>query len=233
MILGHFGVAMAAKRVAPRTSLGTLFAAAQLADLLWPLLVLTGIEEVRIAPGIAAASPLDFVWYPWSHSLAMLVVWGVVAALAYAMFTRKTAGAVMIAMLVISHWVLDFIVHRPDLPLTPGGSLRMGLSLWRSVPATIAVELIIFVAGIVVYAHATRARDRVGSVGAWLLVLALAGAYLASAFGAPPASAHAVAWSALGMWLFVLWGAWVDRHRRSVSLPETPRNSSTAPQAQT
>ena len=127
MFIGHFGVALAAKKVAPKTSLGTLILGAQFADLLWPILLLAGVEQVEIVPGITRVSPFDFTDYPISHSLLMLLVWSVVVGGIYYALRRYRRGALVIAAAVISHWILDFIVHSPDLPLRPGGELRLGL----------------------------------------------------------------------------------------------------------
>src|SRR3982751_4026777 len=120
MFLGHFGLAMAAKQVAPRPALGTTILAAQWADLIWPPLVLLGVEEVRIAPGITAATPLDFVWYPYSHSLAFVLLWAALVGGCYYGLRRDKRGAWCLAALVVSHWVLDVVSHRPDMPLWPG-----------------------------------------------------------------------------------------------------------------
>jgi len=158
MFIGHFAVGFAAKRVAPRTSLATLVAAASFLDIAWPILVLVGIESVRIDPGNTAFTPLDFTSYPWTHSLVMAVLWGIAFALVYRARTGYARGAWALAALVPSHWVLDWISHRPDLPLVPGASSRYGLGLWRSVPATLAVEGAMFAAGVAVYLAATRAR---------------------------------------------------------------------------
>jgi membrane-bound metal-dependent hydrolase YbcI (DUF457 family) len=219
MFLGHFGLAFGVRTVSPSISLGALFLACQFADLLWPTLLLAGVERVEISPGVTAVTPLDFVSYPYSHSLSALVVWSVMVGAAYVALRRAPAtAAVTLALLVVSHWVLDYITHRPDLPLTIGGARRVGLGLWNSVPGTLAAELGIFGAGLVLYLRSTAARDRIGSIGLWALVAFLLVVYLASAFGPPPPSASAVAWSAQAMWLLVLWGYWVDRHRAS-----TPR----------
>jgi hypothetical protein len=214
MFLGHFGLGLAAKRAAPAVSLGALFAAAQFADLLWPTLVLLGVEQVRVQPGITAVTPLDFVSYPYSHSLLMLCVWGVAFGAIYTALRRaRPRAAITIALLVVSHWVLDVVVHRPDMPITPWGAERLGLGLWNSVPGTLAAELALFGAGVALYVRSTRARTRAGAFGFWLLVAFLVIVYLASAFGPPPPSAAAVAWSAQAMWLLVAWGYWVDRSR--------------------
>ncbi len=214
MFLGHFAVALAAKRVAPAVSLGVMFLAAQLADLAWPILVFAGIEIVAVKPGITAVTPLDFVHYPWSHSLAALAVWGIALGAAYQLSTRgRTADAVVLALLVVSHWVLDFASHRPDMPLLPHGGNKLGLGLWHSLPATLLVEGALFAAGTFIYLRATRAVNRTGSLALWALIAFLAIVYLASVFGPPPPSAEAVAGSALAMWLLVAWGFWVDRNR--------------------
>ncbi|HEY6103779.1 MAG TPA: hypothetical protein VI007_11210 [bacterium] len=213
MFLGHFAVAMGAKKVAPQASLGTMVLAAQFADLLWPVLLLLGIEHVRIAPGIMAANPLDFTDYPISHSLATLAGWGILIGGLYWIIRRRAWAAWLAGTVVVSHWVLDLVVHRPDLPLVPGGSLRLGLGLWNSVPATLAVELGLFIIGIVVYLKATSARDAVGRYAFWTFVASLFLIYLASSFGPPPPSVKALATTGLGLWLWVLWGYWIDRHR--------------------
>src|SRR5437899_1454997 len=120
MFLGHFGLGLAAKRAAPAVSLGALFAAAQFADLLWPTLVLLGVEQVRVQPGITAVTPLDFVSYPYSHSLLMLCVWGAAFGGIYVALRRaRPKVGVILALLVVSHWFLDLVVHRRDMPITP------------------------------------------------------------------------------------------------------------------
>jgi len=214
MFIGHYGLGLACKRIAPSVSLGALFLACQLADLLWPTLVLAGVESFRIRPGITAVTPLDFEHYPFSHSLLALCVWGVLLGLIYRAVTGSTwRAAIVLFALVVSHWVLDVVVHRPDMPLAPGLSLRLGLGLWNSVPGTLAVEFLLYAIGVLAYLKSTAARDRIGSIGLWALVLFLAIVELANVFGPPPPSVLAVTWSAQAMWLLVAWGYWVDRHR--------------------
>ncbi|HTP28804.1 MAG TPA: hypothetical protein VMK12_24480, partial [Anaeromyxobacteraceae bacterium] len=164
MFIGHFAVGLAAKRLTPRTSLGTLFAAAQLLDLVWPVLVLLGVETVQVVPGTTAFDRLDFVNYPWTHSLLMAMVWATAFALVYRQRKGSGQGVWVVGGLVLSHWVLDFVSHRPDLPLAPG-ALKVGLGLWNSVPATVVVEGVLFSVGVALYATGTRARNRAGSVG--------------------------------------------------------------------
>jgi hypothetical protein len=214
MFLGHFGLGFGTKKAVPEVSLGTLFLACQFADLLWPTLLLLGIERVEIDPGATRVTPLDFVSYPYSHSLLMLCGWGVAFGAIYAAIRRsRWRAAVALALLVVSHWVLDVVMHRPDLPLTVNGSTKLGLGLWSSVPGTLVAELSVFLVGFAMYARSTVARDRVGSIGLWSLVLFMVVVYAAATFGPPPPSPTAVAWSAQAMWLLVAWGYWVDNHR--------------------
>ena len=214
MFIGHFGLAFGAKKAAPAASLGTLFAACQFADLVWPTLVLLGYERVEVRAGITKFTPLDFVSYPYSHSLLALCVWAVAfGAIYYAIRRTRLAAAVTVALLVVSHWVLDYVTHRPDLPLTPTDPGRYGLGLWNSIPGTLTIELTIFLAGLLLYVRETTALDRAGSAGVWGLAIFMLVVYVASAFGPPPPNASAVAWSAEAMWLLVVWGYWVDRHR--------------------
>lgn len=203
---------MAAKPVAPRLGLGTLILAAQWDDGIWPLFLLLGIEQVRIVPGITAASPLDFVSYPFSHSLVADLVWATLIGGFYAWRTRDRQGAGWIAALVLSHWVIDALSHRPDVPLWPEGPV-VGAGLWNHFAATVIVELAALAIGALMFARATLARDRLGTLLLWSLVGFLALLYLASAFGPPPPSATALAVTSLAGWLFVAWGYWIDRHR--------------------
>lgn len=217
MFIGHFGVALAAKRVAPRTSLGTLIFAAQFLDLLWPILLLLGIEHVAIAPGITKVSPFDFTDYPISHSLLMVLLWSVLVGGAYFALRRYARGAWIVAFAVLSHWVLDFIVHRPDLPLRPGGLLRAGLGLWSSWPASIAVELVFFGLGLWAYLRCTRARDNIGRYGFWSLMALLVLGWVSSLLAGAPSDVTSLAWGGMTMWLTVPWGGWADRHREFMS----------------
>jgi membrane-bound metal-dependent hydrolase YbcI (DUF457 family) len=213
MFVGHFGVALASKPAAPRVSLGWLFAACQLPDLLWPILVLAGVEYFRIDPGNTAVTPLAFDHYPWSHSLLMNVLEGAILGWVYFALRRDRRGALVIALLVVSHWILDWITHRPDLPLAPWSRIELGLGLWNSVPATIVIETALYAFGVWRYAQATSARDRVGRVGLWSLVFLLLVISAANIVSPPPPSVTAVAVTALGVWLFVVLAWWVDRHR--------------------
>lgn len=212
MMLGHFAAGFAAKRFAPKVSLGTALLAAQFMDLLWPLLVLAGLEHVHIDLGNTAVTPLDFIYFPISHSLAGSLIWAAAAGTAIYAVRRRLRGALILAGAVMSHWVLDFISHRPDLPLG-FASARVGLGLWYSVAATVAVELALFATGIWLYLRTTTAKDRTGSVAFWSGLALMLIIYVANIIGPPPPSVDAVAIAGNLSWLFVAWGYWVDRHR--------------------
>jgi membrane-bound metal-dependent hydrolase YbcI (DUF457 family) len=216
MFIGHYAVGLAAKTVAPRASLGWQFAAVEFLDLVWPILVLAGVESFRIAPGITAFTPLDFVHYPWSHSLLMAVIWSAAFGGFYYWRNRDGRTAGILAGAVFSHWILDWITHRPDLPLAPGGDTRFGLGLWNSIAGTMVIEIAMFLGAAWFYNRTFTPRDRVGRWGFWIMIALLLLTYLANTQSVPP-SVTAVAVSAMGMWLFVLWAWWVDRHRAARS----------------
>jgi LexA-binding, inner membrane-associated putative hydrolase len=221
MLLGHYGVAFAARRALPRTSLGTTVLAAQWLDELWPVLLLLGIERVRVVPGLMAANPLDFEYYPYSHSLAAAIVWGILFGVVYYALRRDRRSAIVIGLLVLSHWILDLPMHRPDLPLFPGSTVRVGLGAWNSIPLTILLELVVFLGGLVMYLRTTRSSDRVGSVALWAMVIVLLVIFFSGFVSAPPPNGRAVGLGALLLWLFVPWSYWIDRHRRRSAVPST------------
>ncbi|HEY0527416.1 MAG TPA: hypothetical protein VGD02_01200 [Gemmatimonadaceae bacterium] len=215
MFLGHYGIAFAAKRAAPRTSLGALTFAAEFLDELWPILLLAGVEHVRIVPGLMAASPLEFTSYPYSHSLLMALVWAALIGAIYFASRRYGRGGWILALLVVSHWVLDVPMHAKDLPITPWSDTKLGWGLWNSVPATYVIEFAIYAIGIAIYLRATRARDKIGVWGLWAYIVVLAAIFL-SGNRTPPPSERALALTTLFIWLFVPWAYWVDKHRYTV-----------------
>ena len=212
MFIGHAAVALAAKPLAPRTSLGLLLAAAFWVDMVWPVFLLFGIERVGIDPGNTAFTPLDFAHYPWTHSLAAAIAWSVLFGLVFIRNGRREAA--ILGLLVFSHWVLDAISHRPDLPLWPGSGTMIGFGLWHSVPATMLVEGAMFAAGVAIYARGAPSRDRIGTWAFWGLIGFLVLAYLGNAFGPPPPNVQAIAIAGIaGGALFTAWSWWADRHR--------------------
>jgi hypothetical protein len=223
LFIGHFGIAMAAKRVAPRTSLGTLIVAAQFADLLWPVFLILGYEQVAISPGATAVTPLDFVSYPFSHSLLADLGWAFLFAGIYRILRRDSAGAICCWFLVMSHWVLDVVTHRPDLQLYPSSPVYFGLGLWNSRLLTLVAEFALLLFGARIYSRRMPPRDGIGKWGFRVFLAVLAAVYLANVFGPPPPNEKVLAYSAFGIWLFVAWAAWFDRHRTfSLTKPPTP-----------
>lgn len=212
MFVGHLAVAFASKRAAPSVPLGWHMAAVTLLDLIWPFLLLAGVEHVSIQPGATAFTPLVFDSYPWSHSLLMALAWAAVFyALARWRGVPRQAGFVL-AMLVVSHWVLDFVTHAPDMPLWPGSSPRFGLGLWNSIPATLALEGAMWIAGIAVYLRLRRPSGWKGVLAFWSFVLVSTLMWIAGPWSPPPPSVRALAWFGLIGWLIIPWAAWADRN---------------------
>jgi membrane-bound metal-dependent hydrolase YbcI (DUF457 family) len=180
--------------------------------LAWPILVLLGLETVSVAPGNTAFTPLSFDSYPWSHSLLMAIVWGVVASGFMYWIGKDRRVAVLVGMVVLSHWLLDFTTHRADLALWPGGS-KHGMGLWNSIPGTIVVEGSLFVAAIVMYVRAFKPCDATGKWSFWTLVGLTGAIWIMQPWSPPPPSAKAVATVAIAVFLFPLWTAWIERHR--------------------
>jgi len=218
MFIGHFAVGLGAKKFAPKVSLGTLFMAAQLSDLIWPLFLLLGIEQVRIDPGNTAVTPLDFVNYPFTHSLIGALVLAAVFGHVYRMITKDLKSGLVLSAVVLSHWVLDFITHRPDLPLWFWGGTKAGLGLWNSVTATIVAEAALFLAGLILYLRsADPHRPRSSKIWFAALMVMLCGIYAGNLFGPPPPGVTAIAVAGNLMWLFIFAAYRADRTPR----PET------------
>lgn len=217
MFLGHYGVAFALKRAEPKLSLGTLFVAVQLADLLWSIFILLGWEQARIVPGYTAVTPLEFLDYPISHSLLGAMIWGVVAAALYYSWptrdtTRHWQAAVIVGVAVFSHYPLDVLVHVPDLPIAGNDSPKLGLGLWNNPTVTMLAELLGLGIGLVLYVSLRSHRHPVRFIRLALLVLVLVGTYLASVYGPPPPSMTVVAVSGIIFILAVAFLAgWADQ----------------------
>jgi membrane-bound metal-dependent hydrolase YbcI (DUF457 family) len=212
VFIGHLAAGLAAKRVAPRVSLATLFAASQLPDLVWPVLVAAGVERVAIVPGHTAFTPLEFQSYPWSHSLLLVAVWGAAMGAVHYTRARDRAAALVLGLLAVSHWALDFISHAPDLPLYPGGA-RYGLGLWYSVPATLVVEGALFAAGLAMYTAATRPAGSRGRFAFVSLVAVVLVAYVGNVFSIPPSVTAVWVGGIAGGVVLLAWAAWADRLR--------------------
>jgi hypothetical protein len=216
MFIGHYAVGFASKKLAPRASLGVLIAAPILLDLLWPIFLVLGWEHVSVEPNPNPFLRLTFDAYPISHGLLAVVGWATLFAAVYFGLTRYRAGTLVLWVGVISHWVMDYVVHRPDLPLYAGGTRLVGLGLWNHRWAAIAVELVLFAIGIWIYLQQTKAKDKIGVYALWGFVVFLLLAYGAAAFGPPPpASIKKLAIVTLCTALLIPWAWWFDKHREA------------------
>jgi hypothetical protein len=212
MFVGHLAAAFAAKKVEPGLPLGAAVAASFGIDLLWPVLLLFGLETVRVSPGDTAFTSLAFEAYPWSHSLLAVFGWSLLALFLGRAVLSSWRSGVVLGALVSSHWMLDLVTHRPDLPLWPSGPL-LGLGLWNSVPGTIVVEGSALVVGLALYLGMTSAKDRSGVVTLVGLVGLTTLIWVSQPWAPPPPSAQAVAWAALASFLLPPWAQWIERHR--------------------
>jgi hypothetical protein len=218
MLVGHLAAGFTAKRLAPQVSLGTLVLAAVAADLLWCLFLIAGIEQVRILPGRTTQDSLAAINIAYSHSLAMDAVWGLLLAAGFFVRRRCARGAWILFALVLSHWLLDFMSHRPDMPLAPGVHAAFGLGLWNSIPATVAVEGGFWLVALALYARATTPMSRAGVYGFWSGVVVLTAAWWNNIAGPPPApNVKALAISSLIFFsLVTAWAYWINRLRRGI-----------------
>ena len=214
MFIGHYGISFAAKRADQRIPLWILFLATQLVDIFWALLVLLGRERARIKPGLLAASPLDLYYMPYTHSLPSAFVWAGTAALGYWLLRRwfSLGGAAwLVGLTVGSHWLLDFIAHRPDMPLY-GNYHKVGLGLWNSVAATLLAEGGLLCGGVFLYLRSSKPKTASGRYGFALLALALLALQVANILGPPPPSSRVVALTGLAAY-FILAAIvyWLER----------------------
>ena len=213
MFIGHFGVGLAGKKVDSKISLGTLFLAAQWLDLVWPVFILLGLEKVEIAPGMTASNPLDFIYYPFSHSLFFVIIWALIFGFVYYFFKKNIKSAILLGGLVLSHWILDWIVHVPDLPILPWGNLKVGLGLWDYPVIAVIIELAIFFSGVYFYLSVTKSKNKKGTFGFWGLITFFVVVYVMNLFGPPPPSVEAIGYAGLLQWLFIPLAYWIDRNR--------------------
>jgi hypothetical protein len=211
MFVGHLAAALASRTASRGTSLVWFVAAATLVDLIWPLMLLAGVERVRIDPGNTAFTPLAFDWYPWSHSLLMGIGWGMALGALSRRFGVAPAAARLIGALVVSHWVLDFVTHRPDLPLWPWPDGVYGLGLWRSIPGTFAVEGIIWIVALAMFLRVRRPRGIQGQMALWSFVLVSTVLWASGPFSPPPPNPRALALFALIGWITLPWAWWIER----------------------
>lgn len=215
MFIGHFGLSLAAKKAAPKVSLGTLFFATQFVDIVWPLLLVLGVEKVAISPGHTETNSFDFIYYPYTHSLLMSIVWGAIVGGVYWLIKRDTRGSIIVGLGVLSHWFIDLIVHVADLPLTPFSDYKVGFGLWDHFIPALILEIAIFAAGIYIYTTLTRAKNRIGSWGLWGLIALLLVIHLVNTFGPTPPNSPMMVFisSCILMTILISFAHWVDRNR--------------------
>ncbi len=217
MFVGHYGVALAFKKADPRLSLGTLFLGALLVDILWGIFLILGWEQARVDPGYTAVTPFQFLSYPLSHSLVAGGFWALVMAAAY--YSRPTIdsshrrrGALVLAVVVISHWFLDAVVHLPDLPLVGNDSTKVGLGLWDNPAATYVIEFGLLAVGVWIYVHTKTKRHPLQAARLALLIGLLVALTAVNVWLPPPDNMKVIGASAIGMYLGIAWlGAWIDR----------------------
>lgn len=218
MFIGHFGLSFAAKKAAPRVSLGILFIATQFADILWPFLLLFHVEKMALLPGYTKTNAFEFLYYPYTHSLFMSILWGALTVILYWLFKKDTRGAVVVGLCVVSHWFLDLIVHTVDLPLTPFSDFKVGLGLWNHVALALVLETVIFLTGAYLYATFTKASNKTGKWAFIGLVVFLLVFQVANTFGPTPPDSIMILFvsSIILMGIIVSLSFWVDRNREVV-----------------
>jgi membrane-bound metal-dependent hydrolase YbcI (DUF457 family) len=214
MFVGHLAVALAAKRYEPDVNLAWFVAGVSALDLVWPLFVLAGLEHVSIVPGATAFTPLVFDSYPWSHSLVMTAIWALLLVTIARAAKVSSSAWTLLAMAVVSHWPLDFITHAPDMPLWPGDSPKLGLSLWNSIPGTLIIEGAMWLVAIAIYLKTLSQRGQRPGWPFWSLIVVSTLMWATSPWGPLPPDERSVALFSLIGWIVVPWAMWADRARR-------------------
>jgi hypothetical protein len=220
MFVGHYGPSFAIRSVRPAIPLWLLFIAVQLVDVLWAVLVLLGVEKVRIVPGITASNPLDLYYMPYTHSLVAAIFWSVAAAVVVRLLLRAAtrATAIWLGVAVFSHWILDFLVHRPDLPVY-GDTMKIGLGLWNYPAVALSLEAVLLFGGMILYFRATKPVNAVGRFGLPVFGVAMLAIQSYVFFGPPPVSPAAAATTALASYVvFAVIAEWLARQRCFIML---------------
>jgi hypothetical protein len=215
MFVGHYGPSLAAKALKKSIPLWVLFIAVQLLDVFWSIFVLLGIEKVRIVPGITATNPLDLYYMPYTHSLIGSMLWAIAAGVAYYVFRKVDgwAATASVGAAVFSHWVLDWLVHRPDLPLYDN-TFKVGLGLWNYPAFAFVLEVAILFSGMYLYLNTTKSVARGGRYGMVIFGLVMFGFQAFVFFGPPPSSDRSAAVTALVFYFgFAAIAHWLERKR--------------------
>lgn len=193
MFVGHYGAALALKATETRASLGLLFLGVQFVDILFFSLVLVGVEKMNIVPGHTESTHFELAHMPYTHSVLASLLWAALigggAFVALGDQARRRSIAIVLGASLFSHWVLDLIVHTPDLPLLGETSIKLGFGLWNNAPLTFFLEATLLLGGLWLYLRATAPKAgsqlaRFGMVGMVILLIAL---NVHNLFGPPPA----------------------------------------------
>ncbi len=216
MFVGHYAVALALKKFEKRVSLGILFLAVQFVDILFMPFVMLGIERMNIVPNFTQSTHFELEYMPYTHSLLASALW---AALAYVVFrwvfVKDRSVALVVALAVFSHWILDLITHVPDLPLWSDNSMKLGLGLWNNAAASFTLEAIFLVGSLWLYLQATRASTKLGKYGIGVFVLLLILINIFNIFGPPPQGGK-MEMAIMGLSAYFIFAAvafWLDRKR--------------------
>jgi hypothetical protein len=219
MFIGHFGLSFAAKKAAPKVSLGTLFIATMFVDIIWPFLLVFHVENVAIVPGYTQSNALEFLYFPYTHSLLAGIIWGMVVGFIYWLCKRDQRGAIVVGLCVLSHWFFDLIVHTADLPLSPFGDFKVGFGLWNHVAISLTMETIIFLAGVYLYATFTKAKTTTGKWALWSFVIFLLIFQFVNTFGPPPSNSIMNLFVSLVTLIAIIVSLayWIDKKRLVIS----------------
>jgi len=221
VLVGHYAMSLLAKRIEPRISLGTLVLAAMVPDLLWPNFTAAGLERVNFGTGLGAGNYFQAIDIALSHSLLTGALWAGVLGMIYFLLRRSARGAWLLVALVLSHWVLDVVTHRPDMPLAPAVPLTVGFGLWTSIPATLLVEGGLWLGAVIVYARTTQATSRAGALAFWIAVPLLTLIWYNNIAGPPPNNPESAPAAAIVLFsIVVVWAYWVNR-LRTPTIPES------------
>ncbi|KAA3633518.1 MAG: hypothetical protein DWP97_08970 [Calditrichaeota bacterium] len=222
MFIGHYGVGFALKKFDSILSLGWLFIAVQLVDIFWTILIFFGIERVEIVPGITEANPLDFVYYPFTHSLVAFIIWSLIVGL-IVYFGKiksslsKKSLSLLLGFGVFSHFILDLLVHRPDIPLMGTDSIKLGIGLWNYSALAYILEMVIFIGGVFIYFKSKKQFIKSKKIGLYIFTILLLVINLANLYGPPPENTQMIAVVGfISYILFASFGFWVDSEKKRI-----------------
>jgi hypothetical protein len=213
MFIGHYAVGLGAKKLIPELNLAWLIFACHLLDLIWPILVMFGLEHVVVEPGATVMTPLNFISYPYSHSLIMAVFYAVVYALFLKRYNLTNKSLWIIGAVVLSHWFLDYVTHRPDMPIF-FNSFKFGLGLWNYKAVTVITETIMFSTGIILYLKSRHKVTKKQNIAFWSMIGFLSILYISNIFAPTPpinTPVEVIAGSGLALWIIVYWAYFADK----------------------